>query len=187
MRLVRFFPVAFAMLVSLAAGIVPGAFAQKDHHDPLTEAQVEKIREAGIDPNVRVKLYTEYLNDHIVAVKSLGNRRKSDARASHLDTELHDVAALIDELGSNLDQYSDRHADIRGALKVLADESQRWLITLKALAGEAPFDLSRKEAIEAGEDLTDQAQRLLREQTEYFAVHKDEKGQERAEPKPEQP
>ncbi len=26
----------------------------------LTEAQVEKIREAGIDPNERIKLYTEY-------------------------------------------------------------------------------------------------------------------------------
>lgn len=185
MRRVRFFPVIFATFISLAGGSAPGASAQKDHHDPLTEAQVEKIREAGIDPNVRVKLYTEYLNDHVNAVKSLSNRGKSDARAIRLDRELHDVATLIDELGSNLDQYSDRHADMRLALKVLADESARWLTTLKALAGEAPFDLSRKEAIEAGEDLTDQAQRLLREQTEYFAVHKDEKGQERAEPKQE--
>jgi hypothetical protein len=187
MRPVRFFPAVFAVFVTLAAGSAPHAFAQKEHHDTLTEAQVEKIREAGIDPNGRVKLYTEFLNDHVIAVKSLSDRRKSDARASRLDRELHDVAALIDELGSNLDQYSDRHADIRPALKVLADESQHWLMALKALAGEAPFDLSRKEAIEAGEDLTDQAQRLLREQTEYFAAHKDEKGQERAEPKPDQP
>ena len=187
MRPASFFPVALTILVSLTAGIAPPALAQKDHQDPLTEAQVEKIREAGIDPNQRVKLYTEFLNDHVVAVKALGNRRKSDARADHLDRELHDVATLFDELGSNLDQYSERHADIRPALKILADESQHWLTTLKALAGEAPFDLSRKEAIEAGEDLTDQAQRLLREQTEYFAAHKDEKGQERAEPKPDQP
>ncbi len=50
----------------------------------------------------------------------------------------------MDELGSNLDEYSDRHADIRGALRALADESQHWLTTLKALAGEEPFDLSRK-------------------------------------------
>ena len=91
----------------------------------------------------------------------------------------------MDELGSNLDEYSDRHADMRTALKTLADESQHWLATLSALAGEQPFDLSRKEAIEAGQDLTDQAQRLLREQTDYFALHKDEKGQERAEPKPQ--
>ena len=178
---------SFALLAfPIAAVLAPScALAQKQQHDVLTEAQVEKIREAGIDPNQRIKLYTEYLNDHVNTVKSLTNRRPSDARAQHLDRELQDVADLMDELGSNLDEYSDRHADIRGALKTLADESQHWLSTLKALAGEEPFDLSRKEAIESGQDLTDQAQRLLREQSDYFALHKDEKGQERAEPKPQ--
>jgi hypothetical protein len=178
-------PCSSCFLLSAVMLIPSLALAQQQKHDVLTEAQVEKIREAGIDPNERVKLYTEYLNDHVNTVKGLTNRAKSAARASHLDHELKDVADLMDELGSNLDEYSDRHADIRGALKTLADESQHWLTTLKALAGEEPFDLSRKEAIEAGEDLTDQAQRLLREQTDYFALHKDEKGQERAEPKPQ--
>lgn len=180
------FPVALTILLGLAGSNTPLAIAQKDHHDPLTEAQVERIREAGIDPNERIKLYTEYLNDHVNTVKSLTNRGKSDARAKRLDNELQDVATLMDELGSNLDEYSDRHADIRAALKTLADESQHWLTTLKALAGEGPFDLSRKEAIEAGQDVADEAQRLLREQTDYFALHKDEKGQERSEPKPQQ-
>ncbi|MGA9583889.1 MAG: hypothetical protein WBQ95_01110 [Terracidiphilus sp.] len=179
------FSIAFTTLLGIAGFIVPVAFAQKDHHDPLTEAQVEKIREAGIYPNDRIKLYIEYLSDHVNTVKSLTNRGKSDARAMHLDSELQDVATLMDELGSNLDQYSDRHADIRAALRALAEDSQHWLITLKALAGEEPFDLSSKEAIEAGEDLADQSQRLLREQTEYFDLHKDERDQDRAEPKPQ--
>jgi hypothetical protein len=177
----------FVLLTLLSAPMFAPSFAhaQRKQHDVLTEAQVEKIREAGIYPNERIKLYTEFLNDHVNAVKGLTNRAKSEARAKRLDNELQDVADLMDELGANLDQFSDRHADMRGALKTLADESQHWLTTLKALAGEEPFDLSRKEAIEAGEDLTDQAQRLLREQTDYFALHKDEKGQERAEPKPD--
>lgn len=181
----RFFLIAPVTLL-LAALLSPTfSRAQRQQHDVLTEAQIEKIRDAGIDPNQRIKLYTEFLNDHVNTIKSLTNRRASDARAQHLDHELQDVADLMDELGSNLDEYSDRHADMRGALKTLADESPHWLITLKALAGEQPFDLSRKEAIESGEDLADQAQRLLREQTDYFALHKDEKGQERAEPKPD--
>ena len=91
----------------------------------------------------------------------------------------------MDELGSNLDEYSDRHADMRTALKTLAEESQQWLRTLRALAGESGFDLSRKEAIEAGQDVADQSQRLFTEQTTYFDTHKEERGQERAEPKPE--
>lgn len=180
-------------IISLPACIVFSALAltsasisaQKQHHDVLTEAQVEKIREAGIDPNERIKLYTQYLNDHVNVVKGLMNRGKSDARTRRLDQELQDIATLMDELGSNLDEYSERQADMRGSLKILADQSQHWLGTLRALAGENGFDLSRKEAIEAGDDIADEAKRLLTEQTTYFDTHKDERGQERAEPKPQ--
>ena len=157
--------------------------AQKEKRDPLTQAEVEKIREAGIDPVERVKLYIEFVNDHVSTVKALTNRGKSASRSKRLDDELQDVTALMDELGTNLDVYSDRHADIRASLKPLTVAAQQWLSALKALAGEPGFDLSRKEAIESGQDLADQAERLLREQTDYFNLHKDERGQERAEPK----
>jgi hypothetical protein len=185
MRPVASLPAIAALLVGLSSSTAIAA-AQDAHHDPLTEAQIEKIREAGIDPNERIKLYTEFVNGHVGVVKSLMNRGKSDARAHKLDIELHDISSLLDELGSNLDQYSDRHADMRRALKTLADESKGWLSTLRALAGEPAFDLSRKEAIEADEDLSDEAQRLFNEQTAYFEAHKDERNQERAEPKPQE-
>jgi hypothetical protein len=158
-------------------------FAQKDKPEPLTEAQIEEIREAGIDPTHRVDLYTKFLNEHADTIKSLTGRSKSATRGKRLDEELQDFTALMDELGSNLDVYSDRHADIRKALKPLADASEHWLGILRALPGEPSFDLARKEAIESGQDLADEAKRLLTEQTEYFNLHKDEQGQDRAEPK----
>jgi hypothetical protein len=170
-----------SVLVSLVA--VAPLSAQKEKRDPLTPAEVEKIREAGINPDERIKLYTEFVNDHVDIVKGLTNRSKSAGRSKRLDDALQDVTALMDELGANLDVYSDRHADLRPSLRPLADASQHWLSSLKALAGEPGFDLSRKEAIESGQDLADQAERLLREQTDYFNLHKDERGQERAEPK----
>jgi hypothetical protein len=159
--------------------------AQNEHEkrEPLTEAQVEKIREAGIDPVERVKLYTQFLDEHANTIKGLTNRAKSAARAHRLDDELLDLTALMDELGANLDTYTDRHADIRKALKPLNDAMPRWQSILRVLAGEPAFDLSRKEAIESSEDLADQSKRLLSEQTEYFKLHKDEEGQDRAEPK----
>jgi len=175
--LLRLLPYVLVVLFAIA----PLA-AQKEKRDPLTPAEVEKIREAGIDPPERVKLYTEFISDHVGTVKSLTNRSKSAARSKHLDDELQNVTALMDELGENLDQYSDRHADMRLGLKPLTEASQQWLTALKALAGEPGFDISRKEAIESCEDLADQAQRLLREQTDYFTLHKDQRGQERAEP-----
>jgi hypothetical protein len=89
----------------------------------------------------------------------------------------------MDEFGSNLDTLSDRHADIRIGLKPLPEAADHWLSVLRALPGEPGFDLARKEAIESGEDLADQAKRLLTEQTTYFMIHKDEQNQDRAEPK----
>ena len=157
--------------------------AQKEKREPLTEAQVEKIAEAGIDPNARVVLYTQYLNEHADAIKAMTNRAKSDARSSRLNGALEDLTTLMDELGDNLDVFSDRKADIRKSLQALADAAPRWQGILRALAGEPGFDLSRKEAIEASEELSDQAKRLLQEQADYFKQHPDEIGQDRAEPK----
>ncbi|HEV2484155.1 MAG TPA: hypothetical protein VGT08_01375 [Terracidiphilus sp.] len=149
----------------------------------MTEAQVEKIAEAGIDPNQRVALYTQYLNEHADAIKALTNRAKSDARSSRLNDALEDLTTLMDELGDNLDVFSDRKADIRKSLQALADAAPRWQGILRALAGEPGFDLARKEAIESSEELSDQAKRLLQEQADYFKQHPDEVGQDRAEPK----
>jgi hypothetical protein len=157
--------------------------AQKEKREPLTGQQIEQIREAGIYPDDRINLYTKFLNEHADTIKGLTSRAKSPSRAQRLDGELQDLTALMDELGSNLDVYSDRKADIRKALKVLNESAPRWLGILRALPGEPGFDLARKEAIESGEDLADQAKRLLTEQTDYFAQHKDEQGQDRAEPK----
>ena len=181
MRCLR--PFFIVLCVVLLTPLAQPLLAQKNKPEPLTETQVDQIAEAGIDPNQRVILYTKFLNERADTIKALTNRAKSPARAKRLDDELQNLTALMDELGSNLDTFSDRHADIRKALKPLAESSQRWLGILRALAGEPGFDLARKEAIESDEDLADQAKRLLAEQTDYFNLHKDEVGQDRAEPK----
>jgi hypothetical protein len=178
MRQVRsIFCILFCLLLAVPL------FAQKDKPEPLTEAQIEEIREAGIAPNERVSLYTKFTSEHADSIKSLTNRSKSLARAKRIDEELQDLTALMDEFGSNLDVFSERHADIRKSLKPLTEAADRWLGILRALPGEPSFDLARKEAIESGQDLADQAKRLLTEQTEYFNLHKDEQNQDRAEPK----
>ena len=156
---------------------------QKEKREPLTETQIEAIREAGNNPDERVKLYTKYLDDHAETLKALGKRVHSSARAHRISDELLDFTALMDELGSNLDTYSDRKADIRKALKLLNEATPRWLEVLRSLDSEPVYELALKESIESHHDLAEQAATLLKDQTDYFQQHKDEQGQERAEPK----
>ena len=157
--------------------------AQKKKREPLTEVQMEKIAEAGIDPNARIALYTQYLNEHADGIKALTNRAKTEARALKLNDALEDFTALQDELGDNLDMLADRKADIRKSLKLLTDAAPRWLGILRAVVGENGFDVARKEAIESCQDLSSDATRFLNEQTDYFKQHPDEVGQDRWEPK----
>jgi hypothetical protein len=159
------------------------SLAQKEKRDPLTEAEIKEIRDAGIDPSHRVIVYNRILNEHAETIKDLAKRAPSSWRSLRLDGELKDFTTLLDELGANLDVYSERKSDIRKALKPLNEATQQWLAMLRALVVAPAFDLTRKEAIESGEDLAGQAKQLEAEQTEYFKLHKDEVGQERAEPK----
>lgn len=87
--------------------------AQKEKREPLTEVQQDQIAEAGIDPVARVDLYVKFLNEHSETIRSMIKRAKGPARTHRLDDELLDFAALMDELGDNLDVYSGRNADLQ--------------------------------------------------------------------------
>jgi len=155
---------------------------QGQKREPLTQAQADQIADAGGSPPDRIKLYVKFLDERAEVIRGLTNRAASAARSRRLDDELQTFTALMDELASNLDEYGGRKADLRPALKPLTEATPRWLNILRALAGDSGFAISRKEAIESGEDLDDQAKRLLEEQTTYFNAHKDQTGQERTEP-----
>ncbi|MGB8097115.1 MAG: hypothetical protein WCF17_08165 [Terracidiphilus sp.] len=173
----RWFLIAILSLSS--ASLLP---AQKEQRQTLTESQIEAIREAGIYPNDRINLYTKYVDEYAQTIKALSFRASTTARANKLDNELQDMTSLMDELDENLEQYTDRKADVRAALKKLNETAPQWVRIVNALAGEPTFDESRKEAIESCEDLADDAKRLLTEQTDYFNEHKDQRGQQRALP-----
>jgi hypothetical protein len=168
-----------SLLLSLLVSPAVCLYAQHPRTAALSETETEQVAEAAVYPNDRVKLYTKFLDERADKIKDLTHRPRSAQRVLKLDDALQDFTALMDEMGSNLDQYSDRHSDIRKALKSLTEDTPHWLNILRVLPGESGFDLARKEAIESGEELADQATRLLHEQDDYFAAHKDEKNQER--------
>lgn len=170
-RLFSILPLIFLVLAAPLA-------AQKQVRDPLTPAQAEEIAKAGIDPNERVHLYTKYLEEHAGAIKALGKRADTPARNKLMASDLEDLANLMDELGSNLDVYSDRKADIRKSLKPLNEAIQHWQTMLNGLPSESAFDLARTDALDSSNDLADQARQMMQDQEKYFAEHKEQKGQE---------
>jgi uncharacterized phage infection (PIP) family protein YhgE len=171
--------ILFALLVTAPVALA----AQIEGREPLTDAQQQAIAEAGIDPVARVGLFVKYLNERADTIEGLIKRAHSAARTHRIDNELQDFSALMDELGDNLDMYSDRKADLRKALKGLNDGVAHWQSVLHELPSEPGFELSLKEALGSSGDLAGQAKQLTADQEAYFKAHPDEKGQDRYEPK----
>lgn len=181
-----FYPLAWpliwlALAILLLFTAAHPLHAQRDQHETLTAAQQEQIAEAGIDPNERIGLYTKFTNEHAQTIEGLGKRHEA-GRGRRLDGELQDLASLIDELSSNLDEYGDRKADMRKALKGLNEALPRWQAILHGLPNDSAYEVSRNDAGNALNDLTDETKKLTADQNSYFKENKDAKGQERAEP-----
>ncbi len=155
--------------------------AQANHADPLTDVQQQAIAEAGIDPAARIDLYTKYINDRADTIKRLIPRTES-ARDQRIDNELQAFSSLVDELASNLDEYGERKADLRKALKPLNESIARWQLILHDLPNDPVFEISRNDAADAVGDLASQTKQLSTDQDTYFKEHKDAQGQQRAVP-----
>jgi ABC-type transporter Mla subunit MlaD len=162
--------------------VAPLAAQLDTKQDPLTPDQQEQIAEAGIDPVARVDLFVKFLDERTDIIRSLIKRAKSPARSQRLAGDLHQFGALMDELGDNLDVYSQRNADLRKSLKSLNEGVQRWQGILHDLPSEPGFDLSLKDALASVKDLASQTKQLTTDQEAYFNAHPDQKGQDRSEP-----
>lgn len=156
-------------------------WAQRNQVDPLSPSQQDKIAEAGIDPDIRISLYTKFLNEDADIIRRLVNRREQ-GRGRAMDNQLQKFSALTDELASNLDEYGSRKADLRKSLKSLDESVPRWQELLKSLPNDNAFQISRNSALDSVKDLADQTKELTADQESYFKEHKKAKGQQRSEP-----
>jgi hypothetical protein len=149
--------------------------------DPLTEKQIEEVREAGDDPPERLKLFVGYIDDRSTAIHTLG---KESADQKKLHTLFDEFTRLSDDLEDNMDAFNEQHADLRKILKVIIDKSGEWTTVLNEPKPNTQYDFMRKTALESNQSVHDAASQMLPEQVKYFADKK--KAEKEAEKKEEQ-
>jgi exonuclease VII large subunit len=157
------------LLLAPAAHVWAG---QKPESDPLTQDQVEQVREVADQPVERIKLYIKFVEQRTSEI----HQYVAHPHGQHPNMELHNLfeefTRLADELQDNLDAYADQHADLRKPLKEVIEHSAKWPAILNEPQPSAEYDFARKTALDAALSTNDQAKKLLKEQEEYFAVHK---------------
>ena len=121
---------ACAVAVMLAAASV--ALAQR-HRDPLTQAEIDQIRDVSWEPQQRLALYVQFSRARLVKLEEMRNDPKTKERAQQTHDRLDDFLLLYDELNDNIDTYVERRDDIRKPLKVVIAADTEFQAKLRAL------------------------------------------------------
>jgi hypothetical protein len=169
--------VAIAGFLLLLAGFPLFTQSRKD---PLTDQQIEEVREAGDKPLERIKLFVGYVDERAREIHSLN----TDAAAQNKVVRIHDLyeefTRLSDELQDNMDNFNEQHADLRKVLKEIVDKTPQWTTVLNEPPPGSQYDFARKTALDANQSAHEGAVQMLDEQEKYFAEKKkQEKEQEK--------
>jgi len=165
----------FSLLALLFLAAFTRLAPAQDKDDPLTEAQVEKLREVADQPSERIKLYIEFIGQRTDAIAEMVGDTRIQNKPPKIRQLLKEYTRLVDELQDNLDNYDETHADIRKVLKLLVPASKKWLDTVDKTPPDSVYDFPRKTASDASESLVDQVTKLQTDLDKYFAEQKKEK------------
>lgn len=116
----------FACVVSCAA--------QRHRRDPLTDAEVDQLRDTAQEPEARLKLYIGFARNRLENLRQV----QADPKVSSADKDqqiraaLQDFTDIYDELNENVDTFSDRGDDLRKALKPVIEADTEFGSKLRA-------------------------------------------------------
>jgi hypothetical protein len=167
---------SIALFLALLLAAIAG-FAQ--HHDPLTQPEIDKVRDASWEPQERLTLYVQFARDRLVRMEEMRANPKTKDRAQQTHDMLDDFLTIYDELNDNVDTYIERRNDIRKPLKTVIDADTEFQSKLRALrdAADVPKDEAAQyefvlsNAIDTVDSSADDHHKLLEDQEEA-AKHK---------------
>lgn len=175
------------MRITLALGLLflalnPLGAAQR-REDPLTQSEIDQLRDTAVEPELRMKLYVQFARSRLVALEQMRSDPKTTDRAHQTHNMLADFVAVYNELNDNLDNFVERRSDLRKALKWVVDGDTEFQAKLRALkddarttpqeAAEYQFVLS--DAIESVDNGAEDHRKLLNEEQEAWKHKKKDK------------
>ena len=142
--------------------------------DVLTDQQTEDLRQADDVPPEKLKLYQGYIEERITELHRLDTDPSAQVKEAEIHNLYQEFTKICDELEDNMDAYQQQHADIRKALKLIVEKSEKWSAVLNEPKPDPQYDFARKVALDAAQSVQTDSKQLLEEQTKYFEEKKKE-------------
>lgn len=124
--------VAFALFFVLALPFVSSLSAQR-RRDPLNQLEINQLRDAMLDPDIRLTLYVKFARDRMTAMEQMRANPKTTGRGLQTHDLLQDFLTIYQELDDNIDMYVGRKNDIRKPLKLVIEADTEFQSRLRAL------------------------------------------------------
>jgi|SRR6266481_522729 len=168
----------FVLVLAFGSQLLP-AMQLNRSRDPLTEKEIDELREQTIEPEKRLKLFVQFTAlrlDWVEKSPPPDNLTHERLPTTPLQA-LEDFTALVDEIDSNVDMFHRQHNDIRKSLKLVVESETKWIERLKAWEGnlaslakdsgqQQKLRLAIKDAIEAIESNLESMKAVITEQDE---------------------
>jgi hypothetical protein len=126
-------PVSRPWCVAVTLLLTCGWLLAQNHRDPLTQAEIDQVRDASWEPNQRLTLYVGFARARLVRLEQVRSDPKTKDRAQQTHDLLDDFQLLYDELNDNIETYVDRSDDIRKPLKGIIAADTEFQAKLRAL------------------------------------------------------
>ena len=167
--------IAFGSFVVLALLFVSPLSAQR-RRDPLSQLEIDQLRDAMLDPDVRLKLYIKFSRDRMTKLEQMRSDPKATERGRQTNDKLEDFLAVYDELNDNIDMYVGRKDDIRKPLKVIIEADTEFQSKLRALKNSAhtnaveakQYEFLLTDALDTVDSSTEDHRKTVAEVKEYM-------------------
>jgi hypothetical protein len=169
------FGLALLLVLPLVSSFVKPLSAQR-RRDPLNPLEIDQLRDAMLDPDVRLKLYVTFSRDRMTKLEQMRSDPKATERGRQTHDMLEDFLAVYDELNDNIDMYVGRKDDIRKPLKVIIEADTEFQSKLRALKNSAnanadeakQYEFLLTDALDTVDSSTEDHRKTVAEVEEYM-------------------
>jgi hypothetical protein len=154
-----------SILNAVPAGMAYGAPQKKDY---LSEAEADKIREAG-ETGPRIALYAGFASDRIKKLQyEFAHIDPADQkRTERVNALINAYTGCIDDAADSIELGIEKQRDIREGAKALQTKIKEFLPYLQGLAANGPeretYKSNLEDAIEATQDASKDVEKAMKE------------------------
>lgn len=153
------------------AMVLAAPLRAQDTDGPLSEAEVEQLREMAPAPLERMRVFEKILDTRAKEIEDLLSKPRRPGYAMDMHDALDQFGQIADEFNDNLDEWEKSNRDVRKELPKLLKNAERWATVLRSPPADGGYDIVKKIALDNLGDMRGIAGQMQTEQEAYFKAH----------------